>query len=638
MSKPDDLDLLALHRPQFAAAGIPPAKWAPLLRKLAQGTFDAGASFAFTPGDEAEDEQTLQAVLVEEAGVAADDPEAIWLVDHAWTFSVSQHPSKQLRAHPALLARMAQLVGLEEEEEEEGKKDESTLATRVMEGLWEEEEEEKDELATRVMQELWAYANMYKLSTTPSNEAVWYIMDEFGCRIGHSETPTVAMVPVYYQPEQCMYSVFWPVQDLVYGEKVTRDYLPHETDPYLRCGKLVAFFPEQPLPEPGTLAPLPPPKLQGDDAGPPVAAADETDDAGAAALRAAAQGGTPLRVYTDLMVIHETLTDPRFALLDTEEEADVYWATPHIRSFQHFVETHPHAQIVGQLPNQKRLVCKDLLLETCCTRDTTGNAAKHLPLSYNLEISLHDFVREYRRRAAAEEDNVWILKPWNQGRSLGVVVSESLPQLLRLMETGPKVVCKYITRPVTLRAHKFDLRLYLLVRKGAPSSQAYLHKHVLCRMANEPFALRDWEDFQRHMTVFHYRTDMDTKHKLPFPEFVRAFDEEHGDRDEGAFARVWQGLEAMAADVVTAACEDDDENGEAKGMGHFGKGRALLGLDVMLEWVGEEEKRRMEPRLLEVTYAPDLRRVLQERRSFVNEVFQTLVLDEVVGEHVTRVL
>lgn len=142
---------------------------------------------------------------------------------------------------------------------------------------------------------------------------------------------------------------------------------------------------------------------------------------------------------------------------------------------------------------------QDLLIETCYGGD--GSARGHLPLSYNLESTLHDFIREYRRRASDGEDNVWIVKPWNQGRSMGVVVSDSLPHILRLMETGPKVgtlfvslccayqsilqskstctvqvVCKYITRPVTLRGYKFDLRVYLLIRQGGPEPRAYVHK------------------------------------------------------------------------------------------------------------------------------------------------------------------
>ncbi len=47
-------------------------------------------------------------------------------------------------------------------------------------------------------------------------------------------------------------------------------------------------------------------------------------------------------------------------------------------------------------------------------------------------------------------------------------------------------------------------------------------------MANTPYAAADWEDFERHGTVFHYRSEgLATKNRLTYPEFVGAFDEEH---------------------------------------------------------------------------------------------------------------
>ena len=94
-------------------------------------------------------------------------------------------------------------------------------------------------------------------------------------------------------------------------------------------------------------------QLAGDDANPPPADLDgpwEPPIPG------------PIKVFTDLRVVHEALTDPRFrpvGLEEGEEEAsaEVWWATRHIWSFATFARERPH-QLVGQLPNQKQLVCK----------------------------------------------------------------------------------------------------------------------------------------------------------------------------------------------------------------------------------------------------------------------------------------
>ncbi len=88
----------------------------------------------------------------------------------------------------------------------------------------------------------------------------------------------------------------------------------------------------------------------------------------------------------------------------------------------------------------------------------------------------------------------------------------------------------------------------------------------------------------------------------------------------------------MAADVVCAACQR-----EQGGVGHYQRARALLGLDVMLERE-EGGEGGMRPLLLEVTYQPDCRRILQEHPAFLNEVFRALVLDEIDEEEIVRVV
>lgn len=163
-----------------------------------------------------------------------DDPEAVWLVDHAWTFLCSQKPTRQLARHPSLLQRMAALAGLNDPP--------STASAAPAPA------ESPD--PARVMRELWRQTNTYKLSGVPgfpSDEPIWYVMDEFGARIGHAprrerqgafagekavtdeeegddddDGPTLGMTPFFFQPEGCMYSVLWPLRDMDYGDEATR--------------------------------------------------------------------------------------------------------------------------------------------------------------------------------------------------------------------------------------------------------------------------------------------------------------------------------------------------------------------------------------------------------------------------------
>ena len=47
--------------------------------------------------------------------------------------------------------------------------------------------------------------------------SIWYVQSELGCRIQHSDTPTVRTVPFYYVPTQATYTVLWPLKDLTVG-------------------------------------------------------------------------------------------------------------------------------------------------------------------------------------------------------------------------------------------------------------------------------------------------------------------------------------------------------------------------------------------------------------------------------------
>lgn len=62
-------------------------------------------------------------------------------------------------------------------------------------------------------------ALFFFVQTAEERVPVWYIMDEFGSRIQHSDDPTFAMAPLFYMPQQIAYTVLWPLNDLDTGGK-----------------------------------------------------------------------------------------------------------------------------------------------------------------------------------------------------------------------------------------------------------------------------------------------------------------------------------------------------------------------------------------------------------------------------------
>ncbi len=48
-------------------------------------------------------------------------------------------------------------------------------------------------------------------------QPVWYILDEFGSRIHHADTPNCRLVPFFYASQNIAYDLLFPVSHLQYG-------------------------------------------------------------------------------------------------------------------------------------------------------------------------------------------------------------------------------------------------------------------------------------------------------------------------------------------------------------------------------------------------------------------------------------
>ncbi len=97
--------------------------------------------------------------------------------------------------------------------------------------------------------------------------------------------------------------------------------------------------------------------------------------------------------------------------------------------------------LVNHFAFEEVLTCKDML--AVVSRRVEGHK-NWLPITYNLNYELAEFIAYWKKREDEESDNLWILKPWNLTRSLDMVITSNLNQIIRYQETGPKVTFKHL--------------------------------------------------------------------------------------------------------------------------------------------------------------------------------------------------
>jgi len=61
------------------------------------------------------------------------------------------------------------------------------------------------------------YENSISDNDDEQYSPLWFVMDEFGSCIKHSDDPSFAVAIIYYAPLKVTFSVLWPLKDVDYG-------------------------------------------------------------------------------------------------------------------------------------------------------------------------------------------------------------------------------------------------------------------------------------------------------------------------------------------------------------------------------------------------------------------------------------
>ncbi len=78
---------------------------------------------------------------------------------------------------------------------------------------------------------------------------------------------------------------------------------------------------------------------------------------------------------------------------------------------------------------------------------------------------------------------MWIVKPANLSRGRGIYLIEDVNEI---SVDDTSVISRYISNPLLINGHKFDLRLYIVVTSFDPL-RIYIYKEGLARFASEQY-------------------------------------------------------------------------------------------------------------------------------------------------------
>ncbi|XP_011159482.1 tubulin--tyrosine ligase-like protein 12 [Solenopsis invicta] len=591
---------LATHKPQLDSYGIPKLYWKVLYKKLKDQIYDAGLAFQlarveYENGKRHVTEPIWKLMVSMENGISAQDPNNIYLIDHAWTYDVGS-AQQNLTQVPRLLDRMCLLMGLDTELDERQK-------------------------IENVTNEMWRYNQSYSVNYGQIEDRmpVWYIMDEVGSAINHSDEPNFRAVPFLHMPEAVIYTLLFPIRDIAIGHEVTRDFVEGQTkDPEKRRALLLPWvystFDDENFEQSE-------PDADYFSAGHIPESLPEILDA----IRA--DRSKKLKVFSQYSYVNEYLTDPAFEIIDNEEEADILWLVTHYKTYKELNASSPHV-FVNQFPYENVLTTKDLLSIVCRRKaidklydsDTLETYPAWLPTTYNLSTELVQFVTYFTQRANKNLDNHWICKPWNLARGLDTHITNNLYHILRLPCTGPKIAQKYIARPVLynrpdINQVKFDVR-YVVLLKSVKPLRAYAYTNFFLRFANQSFALNNFEAYGQHFTVMNYAEENSLFH-VKCADFIVEWEKQYPDHPWKTY------VEPKILSVLRQTFEAAVALPPPRGIAESPQSRAVYAADLMLEWKDCE----MQPKLLEINFTPDCQRACEYYPDFYNDIFKCLFLD-----------
>lgn len=289
----------------------------------------------------------------------------------------------------------------------------------------------------------------------------------------------------------------------------------------------------------------------------------------------------------------------------SDEDVDFLWSD-HAISVERFIKMQSYQKVnhfVGMTSiTRKNNLGRNLLR----MKKKYPDKYRFFPDTWILPTDLSDFKMQFN----GKKNKTFIVKPSDGYQGKGIFLTrdfESIP----VDYNSTMVVQRYIHKPWLLDAHKFDVRLYVLVT-GCDPLRIFLHEHGLVRLASEEYTEPKGKNLQRtmmHLTNYAINCDNpnfeennnpqdgNDGHKRSWKAVLKEFEEQGMDTPklvseiEDLIVKTLLAVQPSLSHVYRSCQPDDVDNAMCF---------EILGFDVMLDY-------KAKPWLIEVNHAPSFR-------------------------------
>lgn len=217
-------------------------------------------------------------------------------------------------------------------------------------------------------------------------------------------------------------------------------------------------------------------------------------------------------------LVRSVLEANNFTLTESHEW-NLCWSTSSCKSYMY--EGLNEFQRINHFPMSYEITRKDRLCYNFVKMQEKFGKEQFdfVPDTYILPNEFHDFNAHYQRLKQAEpKRNLWIIKPANSSQGRGIKIIEDINEL-NVDDTS--VISRYITNPLLINGHKFDLRIYVVVTSYEPL-RVYVYKEGLARFASETYSTK----FNKHNRYMHLTNYSINKKNV---KFIQNEDKEQDD-------------------------------------------------------------------------------------------------------------